>query len=360
MYSIDSSDTFNWTVGLDLETTDGYLRQTQSGGFGPFPPGKQYDFTVDATMWSPYILATFQTSDRDQLSFGLRYENLEYDYDNLMVDGNTYDDGVTTCPGGCRYSRPSDRSDDFDNVTAQLGWIRDLNSGSQFFANLSYAFRAPQATELYRLQASQTVADLDSEQAEGIEIGLRGNSARVAYMLSAYYADKDHVIFQDSNRNNVSDGATRHRGIEFNGIVSLSDSISLNLTATYARHTYEADVAPGGLPVALDGLDMDTAPKLVGNFQLDWQIDNVNSLNLEWVHMDDYFTDETNLHRYEGHDLLNLRYRYDPGDSWYFAARLLNVFDTDYAERADWTGFVGDRYFVGEPASLYLTVGRRL
>jgi outer membrane receptor protein involved in Fe transport len=360
MYAIDSSDTVSWNFGLDLETSDSYLRQTQEGGFGAFPPGKQYDYTVDATMWSPYVLATLQTSDRDQLSFGLRYEYLEYDYDNLMIDGNTREDGTPCSGAGCRYSRPSDRSDDFDNVTAQVGWIHDFDAGSQVFANVSYAFRAPQATELYRLQASQTVADLDSEEAESIEIGYRGGSDRVLYALSAYYTNKDNVIFQDSDRNNVSDGETRHRGLEFNGIVSLTDRLSMNLTATYARHTYAADVAPGGLPVALDGLDMDTAPELVGNVQLDWRLDDVNSLNFEWVHMDDYYTNETNLNRYEGHDLLNLRYRFDPGNDWYFAARVLNVFDIDYAERADWSGFVGDRYFVGEPRSLYLTVGRRL
>lgn len=360
MYSIDTSDTVSWKVGIDLESTDGYLRQSQAGGFGPFPSGRQYDYTVDATMWSPYVLANVQTSDRDQLSFGLRYEYLEYDYDNLMIDGNTAEDG-TPCPGaGCRYSRPSDRSDDFDNVTAQIGWIRDFDAGSQFFANLSYAFRAPQATELYRLQASQTVADLDSEQAESIEVGYRGSSDRLSYAVSAYYTNKDDVIFQDSDRNNVSGGETRHRGIELNSVISLTDRLSMNLTATYARHTYEANIAPRGVTVVLDGLDMDTAPELVGNVQLDWQIDMSHSLNFEWVHMDDYYTNESNLNSYEGHDLFNLRYRYDPGDDWYFAARVLNLFDTDYAERADWTGFSGDRYFVGEPASLYLTVGRRL
>ena len=73
--------------------------------------------------------------------------------------------------------------------------------------------------------------------------------------------------------------------------------------------------------------------------------------------MDDYYTDEANLHRYEGHDLVNLRYRYDSADNWYFAARVTNLFDQDYAERADFSAFGGDRYFVGETASLYVTVG---
>jgi outer membrane receptor protein involved in Fe transport len=357
-YAFDTGDTASWTVGLDVESTDGYLKQSQTGGFGPFPAGQQYDFQVDAMMWSPYAVAKFQMSEQDQLSFGLRYEFLEYDYDNRMIDGNTADDG-TPCPGGCRYSRPSDRSDDFDNVTAQIGWIHDLDATGQIFANLAYAFRAPQATELYRLQANQLVTDLDSEQVDSLEAGYRVSRERMSYALSAYYMTKDDVIFQDSSRNNVSGGKTKHRGIEFNTYVSLTERLSMNLVASYARHTYENNVAPLGVTIALDGLDMDSAPELVGNVQLDWQIDMANSLNFEWVHMGSYFTDEANEHAYAGHDVANIRYQYDADNDWFFAARVLNVFDTDYAERADYSGFGGDRYFVGEPASVYVTVGRR-
>jgi iron complex outermembrane receptor protein len=359
MYSFDASETLNVTFGLDLESTQGYLKQTQDGGFGAFPSGKQYDFEVDATMWSPYALLKFQMSDQDQLNLALRYEFLEYEYDNLMIDGNTAENG-TRCPGaGCRYSRPADRSDDFDNVTAQIGWIHDVDADSQFYANAAFAFRAPQATELYRLQANQTVADLDSEKVDSVEVGYRANHGIASYTFSAYYMKLEDVIFQDSSRNNVSGGETAHRGLEFNSLFALADNLSLNVVASYARHTYESNIAPLGVTVLLDGKDMDTAPKLVGNVQLNWQVNDRNSLNLEWVHMDNYYTDEQNLHSYEGHDVFNLRYRYDSGDDWYFAARVTNLFDSDYAERADYSGFGGDRYFVGEPAQVFFTVGGR-
>jgi outer membrane receptor protein involved in Fe transport len=288
----------------------------------------------------------------------VRYESLDYVYDNLMLDGKTNENGVA-CPGaGCRYSRPSDRSDDFTNSTVQLGWIHDLNPGTQVYANLATAFRAPQATELYRLQANQLVTDLGSEEVDSFELGYRAGREGLSYALSAYYMTKDNVIFQDSDRNNVSGGETLHRGIEVNTVADLSDSLRLTVAASYARHTYEANIAPIGTTIVLNGLEMDTAPKLVGNVQLDWQLNPTNSLNFEWVHMDRYYTDEENLHKYAGHDLLNLRYRYDSPSSWYFAARVLNVLDTDYAERADYSGLGGgDRYFVGEPVSVYFTVG---
>ncbi len=363
MYSLDVSDSVNWTVGLDMEISDGYLKQTQNGGFGSFPAGKQYDYTVDATMWSPYALMTWQATDQDQFSVALRYENLEYDYDNRMIDGNTAEDG-SSCSvsafnptGACRYSRPSDRTDDFDNMTAQIGWIHDFDADSQIYANLSYAFRAPQATELYRLQANQLVSDLDSEKVDSFEVGYRANHGNASYTLSAYYMQKDDVIFQDSARNNVSGGETEHKGVELNAVFGLTDTLSLNTVLSYARHTYESNIAPLGTSILLDGKDMDTAPKLVGNVQLNWQLNARNSFNLEWVHMDDYYTDEENLHSYEGHDVFNLRYRYDSGNNWYFAARAMNLFDTDYAERADYSAFGGDRYFVGEPAQVFFTLG---
>ena len=359
MYSFDATTDLNVSFGIDMESTEGFLRQTQDGGFGPFPSGKQYDFEVDATMWSPYALLKLQTSARDQLSLAVRYEFLEYEYDNLMIDGNTAENG-TPCPGaGCRYSRPADRSDDFDNVTAQIGWIHDFNADAQFYANAAYAFRAPQATELYRLQANQTVADLDSEKVDSFEVGYRANHGIASYTLSAYYMKLEDVIFQDSNRNNVSGGKTAHRGVELSSLFALTDNLTLNVVASYARHTYESNIAPLGVTIQLDGKEMDTAPGLVGNTQLNWQINAQNSLNLEWVHMDDYYTDESNLHSYEGHDVFNLRYRYDSNDSWYFAARVTNLFDEDYAERADYSGFSGDRYFVGEPAQVFFTVGAR-
>ena len=365
LYSFNPSDHVNWTVGLDMESTDGFLKQTQAGGFGSFPAGKQYDFTVEASMWSPYALMKWQSSEQDQISLALRYEFLEYDYNNRMIDGNTAEDGSSCTPsafnpsGTCRYSRPSDRSDDFDNLTAQIGWIHDFDASTQLFANYSLAFRAPQATELYRLQVNQSVADLDSEQVNSFEVGYRASRGNMSYGVAAYWMKKEDVIFQDSARNNISGGETSHRGIELDSLFSLTDDLSLKVVASYARHKYEANIAPLGVRVSIDGNDMDTAPRLVGNVQLNWNINSQNSLNIEWVHMDDYYTDEANLHRYEGHDLVNLRYRYDSADKWYFAARVTNLFDEDYAERADFSSFGGDRYFVGEPASLYVTVGSR-
>ncbi|MDG2089617.1 MAG: TonB-dependent receptor [Gammaproteobacteria bacterium] len=363
MYSSMLTRDIEWNAGIDFELTDGYLRQFAENGFGSFPTGQQYDFDVDAQLISPYAQFKFEPSANNQFSLGLRYELLEYDYDNKMIDGNTQADGSSCSAsafnpaGTCRYSRPADRSDDFNNGSLQLGWIHDFDSTQQVFVNVARAFRAPQATELYRLQVNQSVADLNSEEVNSFEIGYRASRDSMSYGIVAYWMEKDNVIFQDSSRSNVSGGKTDHLGLEFNSLIDLTDSLQLNIVASYADHTYGANIAPRGVTASIDGNDIDTAPNLTGNVQLRWAINENNSAQLEWVHMDEYFTNEANTNSYEGHDLVNLRYQYQSTNNWYFAARITNLFDTKYAERADWTSFGGDRYFVGEPASLYVTVG---
>src|SRR5690606_27463828 len=131
----------------------------------------------------------------------------------------------------------------------------------QVYATLSRAFRAPEANELYRLQGGQVVADLDSEELQGVELGYRAGRDRVSYSLSAYYYDKENGIFQDSNRNNVSGAETRHKGLEFGLAWLLTDSLTWNLATSYARHHYVSDI-PG---VSIAGNEIDTAPKWTGS-----------------------------------------------------------------------------------------------
>lgn len=363
MASGTAGDRFHWLAGLDVETTEGYLRETQSSlavgtaaVVATVPVGKHYDYTVDAQLTSPYTQLKYDLTDADQLSLGLRYEHLEYDYDNLMLTGRTRDNGVACTNGGCRFNRPADRSDEYDNHSLQLGWIHDLGSSTQVYFNAAEAFRAPDTNEIYRLQGTQSVADLDPEEAKSFEVGYRGSFDALSYAVAVYHMKKENVIIQDSNRINISGAKTKHRGIEINGAYPITDALTLTVAATYARHTYEGNVNPGAVKLA--GLDIDTAPRVSGSTQLRWDISERRNLELEWVHMGSYFTDEANTNKYPGHDLVNLRYQADFGDNWYYGMRVTNVFDTDYAERAD-IAFGAERYFVGEPISAYFTVGQR-
>ena len=90
-----------------------------------------------------------------------------------MLAGRTDEQGLECGFGGCRFSRPDDRSDDFLQWSPQLGLNYQPNKNNSLFLSLSHGFRMPQATELYRLQREQTVADLKPTELTGADAGWR-------------------------------------------------------------------------------------------------------------------------------------------------------------------------------------------
>ena len=126
-----------------------------------------------------------------------------------------------------------------------------------------------------------------------------------------------------------------------------------------ARHEYDSNIQLIGSGGGIKGNDIDTAPRGFGSMRLGWQIRPQHRLELEWVHMGRYYLEPDNLHRYGGHQLLNLRLSNDLGPRLSVAFRATNLTDEDYAERADF-GFGNYRYFVGEPRSLYVQLSYRL
>ena len=148
-------------------------------------------------------------ADRWRLDGGLRLEETRYDYDNLT------DAGPACAPtaSACRFYRPASRKDSFSDWTGNVALSRH-GEQTTVFTRLARGFRAPQTTELYRLQSGQTVADIDSESLNSVEIGIRGSHERFGYDIAAYWMDKEDVIFQDRDRYNVSGAETTHRGVE--------------------------------------------------------------------------------------------------------------------------------------------------
>lgn len=356
-----NSDNSRLILGVDIEKTSGWLKQTQ---FNPtqgsaflvatIPAGKQYDYDVDAEQVAPFAQWDWMPSDKMKWSVGLRYEHMAYDYDNLMADGRTKEDGTTCGFGGCRYTRPADRSDSFDNWSPNIGLLYDVDDNQQFFATLSQGFRAPQTSELYRLQRAQEVADLDSEEITSIEIGLRGNNEQLRYEVNAYSMRKDNIIFRDTSFYNVSNGKTTHKGIELALRYNINANWELGFAASAARHRYDYSEILSDIDI--NGNDVDTAPRNFGSADLTWNIDQSKRLSAEWVHMGSYFTDPENMHKYAGHDVANLSASWVVSDRLTVSSRLLNVFDKRYAERADYSSFGGDRYFPGQPRSLYVSL----
>ena len=357
-YRVQASSELTWAVGLDADFSSGELRQsqdapTQGSNFlvETVPTGLHYDYQVDAQQIAVFGHLDWSINDSLSLLAGIRGEVLEYDYDNRALDGRTRDDGSECGFGGCRYSRPADREDSFSNISPKLELRYELNDRLRFYTALSSAFRAPQATELYRLQGDQQVADLENVEAINIELGLVFRSEQFNASASLYHLEQDNIIIRDSDSFNIDGNQVESLGLEvaLNGAVL--KSVDWRVAGTFAEHEYSSDQFSGGINI--NGNLVDTAPKRQINAALVWRPIEAISTELEWVHVSEYFLDPENLRTYPGHDVLNLRAQYQVSEKVSIFGRILNITDERFAERADFTTFTDERYFPGAPRAVF-------
>lgn len=354
-YDFEASDTLTWRIGGDADVASGYLRETQDRptfGFNPandqFPQGIHYDYTVETQMGALWGEVDWDVSEKLKLVGGLRAEAHHYDYD-------------TDAPVGVngRFLVPDDRSDDFGFVAPKAGAVYALTDAVSLYANYARGARAPQASDLYRLQSQQGVAEADVETIESLEIGARGSllEGDLVFDLAAYSAEKDNFFFRDSDGLNVSDGTTRHQGIEFAFNWLLSDTFELNSNLTWSDQIYTFDrIVGNGAEIILDGNRIDTAPEWLGNAAFKWLPNDAFSLEFSTNYVGEYFTNPANTESYDGHLIASLRAQYAVSDSLETFLIIRNLTDEAYADRADFA-FGNERYFPGEP--LNVTLGLR-
>ncbi len=367
-YSFGVTSQYYWDIdpsialvmGIDAEWTKGELTQTQLKS-DTFSYGKarqqgiHYDYEVEASTIAPYVQGDWQVTDALKLTGSFRFDTILYEYDNLVANGTTKADGSSCVNNSaeavpCLFLRPADSDDRFNNTSTKLGINYRLNKNTALFGAWSQGFRAPQTTDLYRLQKQQVVGEIDSEEINSTEIGVRGVSDKLQYEVVIYHMTKNNFFFRDAQGLNVTDSETSHQGLELGINYDISHNISLAVNYSYGQHEYESDRLNSGV---IKGNEIDTAPKHLANTRLIWLPTTDTKLELEWLHMGDYYLDPANEHEYAGHNLWQLRGSLQLNSQVKLFARVENLTDEKYASRADYA-FNSYRFFGGQPRALHL------
>ena len=328
-------------LGSETEWTRGGLSEIQSAPapFPSLPPGVHYDYQVRSLTQGLFLQSAWRLSPEWRLNAGLRLDYLLYLYDNRIAAGDLG-----------RFRRPADRRDDFLTVSPKLSLLR-LFGAQTVFLRYARGQRAPQTTDLYRLQTQQEPGALKSETLDSLEAGWRIHQARWRMEAVLFYMRKRHFHFRDADGFTVADGKTSHWGLEWEARARLARRLSLRLAGTYARHRYRFDrTVRRESEIIRDGNEMDSAPRLLANAELLYDAPRFRAA-LEWAHVGSYYTDAANAHSYPGHDLLHLRLAYK-SRRWRIFLNILNLADTRYATRADYA-FGNARYFPGEGRSFH-------
>jgi len=122
---------------------------------------------------------------------------------------------------------------------------------------------------------------------------------------------------------------------------------------TLAEHTYDFTETVGSAANNITAGDrVDTAPDTLAHIRATVIPIETIQAEIEWRHVGRYFTNPGNTAEYPGHDIFVLRGRYDVTDEITLFSRIDNLFDTRYADRADFA-FGNERYFPGRPRTLF-------
>ena len=103
----------------------------------------------------------------------------------------------------------------------------------------------------------------------------------------------------------------------------------------------------------MSGNDVDTAPRWLGSVELAYDPVETFGMALHYTVLDDYYLDAENRFSYPGHEVLDLRARLQLTQSVTVSARVNNLLDEDYADRADYA-FGRYRYFPGRGRELFV------
>lgn len=347
-------------LGAQLEAMQGSLLEVQQWPtlgsrflMETRPAGRHYDYEVGSFMAAGFYGLDWSLNASTRLLHSLRVERLGYDYDNRHLIGNSRDDGSACGFGGCLYTRPASGKDSFTEVAGRLGLARDLSFGTAYLM-LGSGFRPPQATELYRLQRGQRVADLSSERLLSVEAGLKAG----AWSLSAFRERTRNFIFRDAAGYNHSDGKTESLGLEFAADWRLG-AHSLSIAATYAVHKYGFSRAVSGGEAIADGNMMDSAPRWLSSARWRFQPSPAWYSELEANQVGEHYINAANTAKYDGHVVLNWRGGIKLSARVSLFARILNLLNERYADRADYA-FGNYRYFPAMPIQGYVGVNLSL
>lgn len=322
-----------------------------------------YDYDADMLAVSPYIHGEWQAMSQLRFSAGLRYDYFRVDYtDNLDASVPEQQFGF----GGFNHLRPDSQTISYDSLSPKFGAVWNATKDLDLFANYRHSFRAPSVGRIFRPGSSQDTDELKPVHSDSFEIGTRGHFADwLNYSVTLYHMlVKDDIVSYIDNvsgdRKISNAGETEHQGIEIELKGQVTDEWSYNAAFSYTNQEYKDFTAVFGFPASqinFAGNDIGKAPKTLGNLAIQYRPSFVNGLMLEaeWVHVGDYYTDETNTNKYEGHDLFNLRASLEISEKFELYGRVMNITDERYSTYT--SNQVGDpdiSYRPGLPRRFYV------
>ena len=356
----DRKEVVRMIAGVDAEFSPGQRTETAvtadrvSSIFVDYErTNLQYDYDVTFQQVAPFIHSEWTPNERLRATAGLRFDLAGYDYENHL---SPLDSG--------RHKRPPSQRITYTQLSPKAGLTYDVAEGLTAVASYRHAFRVPSERQVFRQGSARSSIGLQPVRANNFETGLRWNSLdAIALEVTGYVLIKEDDIvtfnYEDGSRGSVNTGQTRHQGIESGLTVRPHSLVSGFVAWTVAEHTYEAWVTD--LDQDFSGNEMELAPRHLVHAEVvlhtPGPVDGEVAVSLHRV--GSYWMNPDNTVRYDGHNLLHLRWNVSLTNRWTILGRVGNIGDTLYAQRALTNAFRGDEWAPGLPRNVNVAIRAR-
>lgn len=351
-----------FTAGVDLDRSPGTRTEEQievlrEGGVAvDWRRGERiYDYKATFLGVSPYVQLQLEPVSRLHLHAGLRQDWVGFDYATRLAPQSTG-----------RHQRAANTTVRYANLGPSAGAAWTLRPEANLFASFRESFRAPSEGQLFRQGAAANTVDLNPVKARSLEAGIRGTfGTTLGYEFSLYRMDvRDDILNfvrpEDGLTESVNAGQTRHEGGEIGLWASLPRGVGVDLSMTRASHRYARWQPRENLDYS--GNRLEQAPRTLGSARLRLPLPPLGGsagyapgfAEVEGVRMGSFWMNPENTEAYEGHTLWNLRLEVPLGGERALFARVMNLTDRTYAERASFNAFRGAELNPGKPRTVFL------
>lgn len=311
-----------FTTGIDLERDDFDYREYEAPSQVRGDIGSNYGVVRDKI--GLYIQDEAKAFDFFKLVTGIRYDLVEFDFNDRKVEANS-------------------KKKKMSKITPSCGIVYTYGRDSNFYANYGRAFRTPTIGQMFTY-GSYSNPDLNSEEATNYELGIRHRfNDYLKANASLYWMKLDNEIWYDYAAGKYDNyGKTSHKGIETGLDFKIIEGLS-----GFANYTYTRAKNENG---DYKGKYLTSIPMHKGSFGLRFETDLGLSANLTVTRVGSSYIDSANDNKLSSYTTLDTKIVYEHKwlDVFLAIDNLLNKKYNSYGYKS-----MGTKYFNPAPGRMF-------
>ncbi len=322
-------------VGIDYDVQDD--DRSRFDNVAGIPGQQRLNQNEEVTSLGLYVQNETRLSDRTELTWGLRYDEVTFDVtDRFLSDGD--DSGDVT----------------LDQVSPMVGLSRALAEDVRLYATVSTAFETPTTTEFANPNGGGFNQSLEPQQSTNYEIGIKSLAGAHRFEAAIFHIDVEDELTpfelpdQPGRSFFENAGESSRDGIELAYAAEITSALEFSAAYTWSDFTFERFTNADG--DSFDGNQIPGVPENLLHLQLSWFGDSGFYATWDANIVGSLFADNANEDKVDGYTVSNLRLGYNGffGD-WEVSPFLgvNNLLDEEYNSNIRINAF-GKRYF--EPA----------